>query len=99
MISKEKKRKIEERKIWLEQRLETQYETAFEIAGGKCFKSEGNTFFLITPLSWADAIVVEYALSEEEASKNLFEDGDLFYMDELNREEMLKKILMEINES
>ena len=82
-----------------EQRLETQYETAFEIAGGKCFKSEENTFFLITPLSWADAIVVEYAPSEEEARKNLFEDGDLFYMDELNRKEMLKKILMEINES
>ena len=42
---------------------------------------------------------MEYAPSEKEARKNLFEDGDLFYMDELNREEMLKKILMEINES
>lgn len=99
MISKEKKKKIEERKNWLEQKLETQYETAFEITGGKCFKSESNTFFLVTPLSWANAIVVEYAPTEEGARKNLFEDGDLFYMDELNREEMLKKILVEIGES
>ena len=42
------------------------------------------------------AIVVEYALSETEVKKNLFEDGDLFYLNELDEEQMLQVMIQEI---
>ena len=39
---------------------------------------------------------VEYAYDEAWAENNVFEDGDLFYLDELSPEEMLAGMLAEI---
>lgn len=43
--------------------------------------------------------MIEYADDIESAKKGIFgEDGDLFYMDELNEEQMFGKIIEEISE-
>ena len=43
--------------------------------------------------------MVEYAYDETWAENNVFEDGDLFYIDELSPEEMLAEMLAEIEET
>lgn len=45
-----------------------------------------------------NAIVIEHAFSETEAKKNVFEDGDLFYIDELTEEEMFNEMIKEIED-
>lgn len=94
----EKKKKIDDRTFNLEQQLEKKYKKVFDIFGKKCFKAREDEFFSLTRLQWANAIVVEHAFSLEEAKKNMFEDGDLFYLDELNEEQMLEKMIEEIEE-
>lgn len=45
-----------------------------------------------------NALVIEYADSIETAQKGIFgEDGDLFFMDELNESEMLEAMMKEMN--
>ena len=41
---------------------------------------------------------MEYAYDETWAENNVFEDGDLFYPDELSPEEMLAEMLVEIED-
>ena len=52
--------------------------------GKKCFAVREDEFFIVSGLSWANAIVLEHAFSKTEVEKNMFEDGKLFYMDEMN---------------
>lgn len=98
MTSKETKRKIKERCETLERRFEEIYERMPDISERKCFKAREDEIFMITGLEWAKAIVLEHACSEEEVRKNLFEDGDLFYLEELDEEQMLKEMIQEIEE-
>ena len=44
------------------------------------------------------AIVVEYAENFEEAKLNRFEDGDLFYLEEMDEETMFRAMLREIEQ-
>ena len=53
---------------------------------------------MVTGLGWAEALVLEHASSEDEMKKNLFEDGDLFYMDKMNEEQMFNAMIEEISE-
>lgn len=96
MNSMETKKKIEDRITLLEQRMFDRYEMVFEVFGKKCFKVRENEFFMITGLSWANAIVIEHALSEEDAKKNMFEDGDLFDIYDLSEDEMFQAMIFEI---
>lgn len=64
--------------------------------GYTCFRTSEKGSFTVTGLTWAKAIVVEYALSETEVKKKLFEDGDLFYLNELDEEQMLQVMIQEI---
>lgn len=98
MTSKETKRKIKERCETLERRFEEIYERMPDISERKCFKAREDEIFMITGLEWTKAIVLEHACSEEEVRKNLFEDGDLFYLEELDEEQMLKEMIQEIEE-
>ena len=98
MTSKETKKKIKERCESLERRFGEIYERMPDISERKCFKVREDEIFMITGLEWAQAIVVEHADSEEEARKNLFEDGDLFYLEELDEEQMLQEMIREIEE-
>ena len=55
--------------------------------------------FRVDSIGKFNAIVVEYADSIELAKKDIFgEDGDLFYMDELDEKEMYSAIIQEIEE-
>lgn len=83
----------------LEERFEMKYGTPFLVWDKKCFTANENEFFRISRLSWLNAIVVEHAFSEAEAKKNMFEDGDLFYMDEFSEDEMFDGMIKEIEES
>ena len=98
MNSTEQKKRIDERIAWLEQQIEVQYGSVFEVLGKKCFRVSDDEFFMLTRLAWANAIVVEHAESELDAKSNRFEDGDLFYLDEMTKEDMLEAILREVNE-
>ena len=59
--------------------------------GKKCFAVREDEFFIVSGLSWANAIVLEHAFSKTEVEKNMFEDGKLFYMEEMNEKEMFEK--------
>ena len=98
MSSMEKKKMIDERINILEDKMKERYETVFEINDQKCFKVREDEFFMLTRLSWANAIVIEHAFSVDEAKKNMFEDGDLFYMDEMNESEMYNAMIREIED-
>ncbi|MGN0409296.1 MAG: hypothetical protein ACI4E3_02690 [Candidatus Fimousia sp.] len=52
----------------------------------------------MTGLKSFGAIVIEYAETIEEAEKNMFEDGDLFYLDELDENQMFEQMIREIEE-
>lgn len=94
----EVKKMIDEQIKILEKSMQERYEFVFEVLGQKCFKARDDEFFKITRLAWANAIVVEHAFSEEEARKNMFEDDDLFYVDELDENEILNAMILEIED-
>lgn len=79
----------------MENRLKKRYKT-LTINDENCFLTEDGTILHLTGLKDFNAIVIEYALSEEEAKKNMFEDGDLFYLDEMNEEQMFGAMIEEI---
>lgn len=96
MTDTERKKIIDSRIVLLEKRMEDRYGTPLYISGKKCFKAKDTEYFRLARLAWANAIVIEHAYSENEAEKNMFEDGDLFYMDEMTEEEMLNEMIAEI---
>lgn len=96
MTDLEMKKKINDMKVNIEACMAERYEQVFDIQGQKCFKAEGRGFFLITGLSWAKALVVEHAETEEDARKNMFEDGDLFYIQDMNEKEIIQGMIREI---
>lgn len=70
-----------------------------EINGTTAFLSSNEQVFRVDSIGKFNAIVVEYADSIELAKKDIFgEDGDLFYMDELDEKEMYRAIIQEIEE-
>ena len=75
MISTEKKKKIDERCKALEKEFERRYKKETEVRGKKCFAVREDEFFIVSGLSWANAIVLEHAFSKTEVEKNMFEDG------------------------
>lgn len=98
MISTEKKKKINERCKALEKEFETRYKKETEVRGKKCFIVREDEFFIVSGLNWANAIVLEHAFSKTktEVKKNRFEDGKLFYMEEMSEKEMFEKMIEEI---
>jgi hypothetical protein len=81
----------------LESRLRKRYKT-LTINNKNCFLTEDGTIIHLTGLKSFNAIVIEYASSEDEAKKNMFEDGDLFYLKELDEEQMFQAMIQEIEE-
>lgn len=79
----------------LENRLSAEYEQ-IEVTGEKCFLlSSGTVAHLIAFMEWR-AVAVEYAESIEAAQKNMFEDGDLWPIDEMTEDEIYESIIEEI---
>ena len=85
------------RKEILEKRLSEKYES-MTMNGTLCFAIKNGMICRIDTLGGQyDALVLEYAENLELAKKNIFgEDGDLYYMDTLDEEEMFKAMLSEI---
>ncbi len=81
----------------MESRLRKRYKT-LTINNKNCFLTEDGTIIQLTGLKSFNAIVIEYASSEDEAKKDMFEDGDLFYLKELDEEQMFQAMIQEIEE-
>lgn len=86
----------------LEERFKQRYAVPFTVWDGqRCFQARSNRFFLVSGFTFPDAaqvIVLEYANSLEEAKLPRFEDGDLYYMDEMDEEEMFQAMIKEIED-
>lgn len=84
----------------LGERFKQRYAVPFTVRDGKpWFQPRGNYFFLVTSLKFPngdEAIVLESVDTLETAKRDIFEDGDLYYMDEMNEEEMFQAMLKEI---
>lgn len=71
---------------------------ALEVNGENCFLKESGEVIHLFGMEEFNALCIEYAENIETAKKNLYEDGDLFYIDEMNEEEMLTAMLREIEQ-
>lgn len=97
MIETEKKSNRINRKAALEKELKKRFNEV-EINGETCFLKETGEVFHVDDMGGEfDAIVIEYAQNEAEANLGRYEDGDPFYMDEMDEAEMLDAILKEID--
>lgn len=88
-----------QRKAKLEEKLSQKYDS-ITLDGLKCFLLKNGMVCRIDSIGGEhDALVIEYADNLDLAKRNIFgEDGDLFYMDELDEEEMYEAMLKEICE-
>lgn len=97
MALTDKKNRYIERVELLRDRLSEKYEL-FVVNGKKCFHSEkDNYFWPFLFVEWG-AVAVEYAQGIEEARLNRFEDGDLFYLDEMDDDALFASVLQEIEQ-
>ena len=93
---------LRKRRTKLEERFKGRYAAPFTVDGQLCFQARNNYFFLVTGLRFpedgAEAIVLEFADTLDAAKRNIFEDADLYYMDEMNEEEMFQAMVKEIED-
>lgn len=61
-----------------------------------CFKLEDGRIISLGCLPSYGALVVEYADNVDEAALNRFEDGDLFYLDDVGIDELFAAMRREI---
>lgn len=59
------------------------------------FVSEEGNLFSLDFICEYNAIVVEHANNQYDAEKNCLEDGDLFYVEEMTTDEIIKAIVDE----
>lgn len=91
MIRTEMKSRIED----LENRFSDIYEKRI-IGDWTCFVRHDGSMFILDYLLTFGALVVGYADNEDEARLNRFEDGDLFYLDDMSADEMFAAMRREI---
>lgn len=66
-----------------------------EMVGGKRCLVYGSTYCMLTYIDYFRAFVIEWAGSRGEAEKNMFEDGDLFFLEDPD-ETILRAVQKEI---
>lgn len=80
----------------LNEKLKNKYQS-MKINGTMAFVLNDGQICRLDSIGDCNAIVIEYAENYEEAQKGLFgEDGDLFYMDEMDEEQMYNTMIKEI---
>lgn len=79
--------------LYVNQKLEKIYQTVF-VHDEKCYLLANGWIVHITAL--ADFMVVEYADNMELAQKYMFDDGNLFFFDEYDKETMAEAIVADI---
>lgn len=82
----------------LESRFAALYEK-IRIGEKKCFRLEDGRIISLGTVTSYGALVIEYADDYDEAAMNRFEDGDLFYLEDMSEDEMLRSMLQEISDS
>ena len=95
MSSTAAKNETIERRKKMEDRFSKVFEVLY-INETLCFKKSDETIFSLCTFSGEAAIVIEYAENYDEAQINRFEDGDRFYLEDLDEETMYQKMLEEI---
>ena len=81
----------------VESKLDQRY-CRLSINGKFCFMKPNGIVFSLQKMPGEEAIVVEYADSYTEALLNRFEDGDRFYIQDLDKETLIQRILYEIDQ-
>ncbi len=79
-------------------RLKMEFEQV-EINGLICFLLPSGVLMNLFAIKEWKAVGVQYANNSEEAKKSLFEDGDLFYFEDMTEEELYSALLTEIKEN
>lgn len=69
-----------------------------QIGERSCFLLPDGTVIALGGLPTFGAIVIEYADNYDEAKRNRFEDGDLFYLEKMDEEAMFQAMLREIRQ-
>lgn len=91
----EQKRLLEKRRSDFEERFSQLYEqTSFW--GYLCFRKADGGIFSLCSFPNDLALVIEHAENQQEAELNRFEDGDLFYLEDMDEETMFQAMLREI---
>lgn len=68
------------------------------VNGDNCFAKKTGEIFHLFGIKDFNALGIEYAENMNEAKKNVYEDGDLFYINDMNEEEMLAAMVREIED-
>lgn len=95
MNSTEQKNEMNRRKDSLEQRLSQIFKET-QVRGKRYFLRSDGSIFTLSKFPGAYALVIEYAESYEEALLYRLEDGDRFYLDDMDEETMFQSMLREI---
>lgn len=96
-----KKEQKHARRLAIEKRFSQQFEKMAErddafVSSG----TEGEFYFRIDEFPDEFALVIEYAENKNHAIRGIFgEDGDLFYLDEMDEDEMFEAMLAEVRDS
>lgn len=93
----EKKSKTKARSAALEKRFAERLDN-FTVGSRFCFGLPDGKIISLDTLGAYDALVIEYAENYEEARLNRFEDGDLFYLEEMDEDTMFQAMLREIQQ-
>lgn len=88
---------LNERYDFLKRELDKRYSTKI-IRGERCYLGPHDKYFIPTLLPSWGTIVIEYAHGIREAVLNQYEDGDMFYLEELDNDTLLREVLQEIED-
>ena len=96
MTLTEWKSKIKKRAEVMEERFSSRYKTV--LVDGRPFflGPDGSTLFVLNYMISYGALVIAYAESVEDAEAYRMEDGDLFYVEDLDEESMFQLMIQEI---
>lgn len=97
MDSMAMKSKIKNRAATLEARFADIFKKTV-VGNRMCFQLPGGVLFAVDYMGAYGALVIEYADNYEEAKLNRFEDGDLFYLEEMDEDTMFQAMLREIKQ-
>lgn len=93
----EQKNEMNKRKDGLEQRLSQIFEET-QIRGERYFRRNDGSVFTLSKFPGAYALVIEYAESYEDALLYRLEDGDRFYLEDMDEETMFQSMMREIEQ-
>lgn len=97
MNSTEQKNEMNRRKDSLEQRLSQIFKET-QIRGRRYFLRGDGSVFTLSKFPGAYALVIEYAESYEDAILYRLEDGDRFYLEDVDEETMFQSMMREIEQ-